>query len=1087
MSDLRIFVYNTCSFFEPEPQRRFENLKTSDNRKVALLVLAAISLSFIGLASPVAGAQTLDITGLRISPNPGYACENTTISFNVTNNLGTMVDMATVSVAAKSSVGGMSWQSNITLFADGATSFQSFTWTYPAEGTYDVSITVFGAGQIAQKSGVYTVLPCKAHVYIGTVTIVKSVQAPGDSATVMVDVMNDGHAPAYNTTVAVQAMGPYPETTRYFIGSTVVPVVDVGAIGRVDIFWQTLPAAGVYNVSAMAIDDNGVIADIKNNVTTVQSQPVQMNSVRIVNIAVDPYPPMQGQESNVTVDLMFQGNWSGVPVTVKAYADGPSSYSLLNITLKNVMVQSLVPVNFSWPAAIEPGEYNLTVTAMFNPKEYTISKLAVTQMAKQKAWLPSNFRLELKGMRISPYPALPGQNSTVTVEIANTGDADAPPAKLTVTAEGPAFYNLGTRTTPSLSFGSMVRMDFPWTRIELNLTQPIVPGEYTIRAFLEDAGGNQSELRKTYPMPHILESNMSIVNGTAVYNYYYFGAAPNGSQGQNITVVVPATLNETEAATGLNNPAVAGAAGVAVGGVISIVSVLAYAYAKHKGQMGNVQSNPMYKENANQGQNPMYQDKGMAGENPLYIHERMVHGLHAGEGVAEPPEASLVGGALPGGAVISSAVSSDIRESLTLPSTGPTSDAKSKVAAVGRVETPLGLQGTRESPTLASTGVVAPRDSASGLATGRRQYVPHGVTDADGGASSDARMAINEKGLPGKKKPSAQRLAGNGIEPVDPDDDGDSVPDIQGMAINEKGLPGDKKPKKTSSQARTGGGGPWDEDADDDVLPTVDERKGWDGTIKGVTSDAGATGREAAHPVISNVRESPTKASGLRESPTRASNASTRDSVSSVAQTAGSGGDGMPTESLDQSRKGWDGTIKGVTTDESALGREAAHPVISKLRESPTRASGLRESPTLPSTGQTAVRESPTKASTGQTAIRESPTLPSRDQASGQASGIAIDESGTQVVHARDVATGQASGLRESPTKASTGQTSLRESPTLPSKGQTSIRESPAGSSDFGINEQGIKAPESGPGDAAQIAKDEAGKKDFKGHVTLLK
>ena len=998
-------------------------MKTSDNRKVALLVLAAISLSFIGLASPVAGAQTLDITGLRISPNPGYSCENTTISFNVTNNLGTMVDMATVSVAAKSSVGGMSWQSNITLFADGATSFQSFTWTYPAEGTYDVSITVFGAGQIAQKSGVYTVQPCAAHRYIGTVTIVKSPLAP-DSATVTIEVGNDGHAPAYNTTVAVQATGPYPETTRYFIGSTVVPVVDVGAIGRVDIFWQTLPAAGVYNVSAMAIDDNGVMADMKNKVTTVQSQPVQMNSVRIVNIAVDPYPPMQGQESNVTVDLMFQGNWSGVPVTVKAYADGPSSYSLLNITLKNVMVQSLVPVNFSWPAAIEPGEYNLTVTAMFNPKELTISKVAVTQMAKQKAWLTSNFRLELKGLRMSPYPPMPGQNATVMVEVANTGDADAPPAKVTVTAEGPAFYNLGTRTTPSTSFGTMVRMEFNWT-------QPIVPGEYTIRAFLEDAGGNQSELRKTYPMPHILESNMSIVNGTAVYNYYYFGAAPNGSQGQNITVVVPATLNETEAATGLNNPAVAGAAGVAVGGVISIVSVLAYAYAKHKGQMGNVQSNPMYKENANQGQNPMYKDKGMAGENPLYIHERMVHGVHAGEGVAEPQEASLVGGALPGGAVISAAVSSDIRESPTLPSTGPTSDAKSKVAAVGRVETPLGLQGTRESPTLASTGVVAPRDAASGLATGRRQYVPHGVTDADGDASSDARMAINEKGLPGKKKPSTQRLAGDGTEPVD-------------------------------------------DDSDDDGTPDALSKKGYD--YYQAQSQLNSAGK-------------------LRESPTRATTISTRDSVSPVVQIAG-GGDDMPTESLDQSRKGWDGTIKGVTTDESALGREAAHPVISKLRESPTRASGLRESPTLPSTGQTAVRESPTKASTGQTAIRESPTLPSRDQASGQASGIAIDESGTQVVHTRDVATGQASGLRESPTKASLGQTAvresptkasgLRESPTLPSKGTTSIRESPTGS-DFGINEQGIKAPESGPGDAAQLAKDEAGKKEFKGHVTLLK
>ena len=940
-----------------------------------MLVLAAVSLSFIGLAGPAAGAQTLDITGLSISPNPGYECENTTISFNVTNNLGTVVEFITVNVATKSSVGGMSWQSNITMLANGASSFQSFVWTNPPAGTYDVSITVIGAGQIAQKSGIYTVLPCAAHVYIGSVTIIKSTLVPGDNATVRVEVGNDGHAPAFNTTVAAQATGPYPDATRYFIGSTVVPRLDEGSIGRIDIFWQTLPEAGVYNLTALAIDDSGIMAAKKGNLTTLQSPQVPMNSVRVVNIAIDPYPPMEGQESNVTVDLIFQGNWSGVPVTVKAIADGSSSYFLFCVTLKEVMVESLVSVNFSWPAAIEPGDYHLSVSVFgFNPQEVTTASKTVRQMAKQKAWLPSNFRLDIKGLRMTPYPPLPGQNTTVTVDIQNTGDADAPPASLTVTAEGPVLYNLGTRTTPNTSFGTMVRMEFNWT-------QPIVPGEYTIRAFLEDAGGNQSELRKTFPMPHILESNMSIVNGSSTYNYYYYGGAPNGSQGQNITVVVPATLNETEpAATGLANPAMAGAAGVAAGALVSIGTVLAYGLAKRKGQMTNLGSNPMYNENANAGQNPLYQDKGMAGENPLYIHERMVHGIHRGEGVDESQGAALVGGALPGGAVISSAVSSGIRESPSRPSQGQTA--------------------VRESPTKASTGGVTAREAGSGMATGKRQYEPVAVTDEDGDIGSDARMAINEKGLPGKKKPSTQRLAGDGTGPIDDDSDDDGLPDVQGMAINEKGLPGDKK--KTNSQARTAGGG----------------------------------------------------------------------------------GDDMPTESLDQSRKGWDGTIKGVTSDEGVFGREAIkHP---SMPETPDMKGDFSRGH-QPDTKRTYAPPHVFEQNGSQTSgVRESPTLPSRDQASGQASGIAIDESGTQVVHSRDVATGQAPGLRESPTRPSLGQTK---------------RESPTGSSDFGINEQGIKAPQqsfekgdkgTGAGgtepDGKLSATDmEAQKHTKTGHVTLMK
>jgi hypothetical protein len=769
------------------------------SRHQNILIAAVIGISAIAsmvASAPSQRAPTLDITGLRVSPNPGFSCENSTIGFNVTNHMGQMVDFISVSVTAKGSAGGVDWQSNITLLADGATSIQSFVWGNPPEGTYDISVMVIGAGQLVSKNGAYTVLPCKAHVYIGSVTIVKSVQAPDESANVSVQVMNDGHAPAYNTTVAVQATGPQPDKTRYFLGSTILATIDAGKSSHPDFIWTPIPLPGVYNVTVMAIDENGVMTSSEASlVVDLRPHP---NTVQILGIYIDPYPPMQGQEGNVTADILFHGNWSGMEVAITAHADGSSSYLLRNITLQNIMVSSIVKVKFPWLSTIEPGEYNLSVSVFgFNPQEVTTASKIVRQMAKQKAWLPSNFRLDISGLRISPFPPLPGQNVTVTVDIQNTGDMDAPPANLTVTAEGPAFYNLGTRQTPKTDFGSMVRMDFFWK-------QPFVPGGYVISAYIEDSGGNQSELRHTFVLPHVLDSNLTIVNGTTVYNYYYYGAAPNGSQGQNITVVVPTTLNETEAATGLANPAVAGAAGVAAGALVSIGTVLAYGLAKHKAQMGNVQSNPMYKDKGMEGQNPLYQDKGMAGVKPLYIHERMVHGVHNGpdnnppamaiseQGTpkkppkgkeADPaggethedtwyPNQQMTGGTGPGESTdgSTSQLPSMVRESPTLQSQGQTAvrESPTKVS--------LGQTSVRESPTLASAGVVTAREAGSGMATGRRQYEPLTVTDADGDAASDARMAINEKGLPGKKKPSANRLAGDGTEPLDDDSDDNGLP-----------------------------------------------------------------------------------------------------------------------------------------------------------------------------------------------------------------------------------------------------------------------------------------------------------------------
>ena len=1017
-------------------------MSKSQNRKAAFLVLAAISLSFIGFAGPVAGAATLDITGLRISPNPGYACENTTISFNVTNNLGAMVDLVDVHVDAKGSAGGMSWQSNITMFADRATSFQSFTWNYPPEGTYDVSITVIGAGQIAQKSGIYTVLPCAPNIHIRSVTVVRSAVAP-DAATLTVDVHNDGHAQANNTTVAVQATGPHPDTTRYFLGSTVIPKIAAGDASHPDFMWSPMPASGVYTFTVMTIDETGVL--MSEDVSLVIDLQTKPNTVQITGISVDPWAPMQGVAGNVTATLLFRGDWNGQEVAVKAVAAGKSTYILGNRTVLSPDVDDPVRVNFTWPPDLEPDLYTITVSAFgFNPQEITASASKnVSQLPRQKQWLPANFRLELTGLRTSPYPALPGQNSTVTVEIQNTGDADAPPAKLTVTAEGPAFYNLGTRTTPNTSFGTMVRMEFPWP-------QPVVPGEYVIRAFLEDIGGNQSDLKRTFVLPHVLETTGSFVNGSTVFNYYYYGGAPNGTADHNVTVTVKQTGEGASAGLGMSNPAVAGVTGVAVGGAISAVSVLAYAFASKKGYdyymaksaLSGAQTNPAFQENKNSGQMPEYQGKGTPAESPLELHERMVHGVHRGEGVDEPQEASLVGGAVPGGAVISSAVSSgirespsrpsagqtSIRESPTLPSTGPASEKKSKVAAIGRVETPLGLEGSRESPTLASTGTLPPRDRPTGQATGKRTF-----------------------------------------EPSEDDSDDDGVADPLGMAINEKGLPGDKK-KKSSSQARTAGGEPTDPDSDDDGLSDAEERKGWDGTVKGSTkvdegqaasaSKKGYDYYQAQSELNSagKARESPSRPSmgqtTIRESPTLAS---TRDHATGqatgkrqhgpVSVTDEDGDTGSAAKEV--AVRGWDpvksqgveespplsGTTQpgGASSDRMAINTKgtpgSSKPVKGRLghEDDPGEPSGpagmagdlsrghqpdrVRESPTLPSTGQTSTREASTP---GISEIRESPTKGSLGQTS----------------------------LRESPTRASTGASvadqpsEIRESPTLPSKGR---------------------------------------------------
>ena len=982
-------------------------------RILALSMMIAVSLTLLGALGAGAPGTTIDITDLRISPNPGFSCENTTISFNVTNNMGGMVDLVTVSVSAKSSTGGADWQSNITLFADRAVSYQSFNWTYPPEGTYDVSVMVSGAGHISSKAGVYTVLPCAPHITLGAIGFAPSTQQPYSNGTVTVDVLNDGHASANNTTVALQASGPYPDTTTVFLGSVLIPFIAEGGSSHPDFIWSPISKDGVYNLTAIAIDESGVMSS-KEAKVVVDLKP-HPNTVQILGVRMDPLPAMSGQEGNLTIELLFRGNWTSAPIDVKAYAQGGHTYYLGNKTVTSINADGTANVTFPWPSYIEPAEYNVSVSVFgFVPEVITAPSNVVVQMAGNGTYLPQhNWKLEIDGISFAPYPALPGQNVTVTVEVANTGDLDAPPATLTVTAEGPAFYVLGHRVFPSILSDGKVRMDFNWT-------QPILPGEYTVRAFLTDSGGNQSEMKKAFVLPHVLEAsitgtngtlfyNWTVLNGTAVYNYYYNynnTTTPNQTGNPNVTVIVPA-LNETESsATGLSNPVVAGAVGVAAGAVVAILSILGYMLVR--GKMSGAQSNPMYENKGQGGENPMH-------ENKMAITEQGTP--------KKPPIGKNLGldshniqarGQNKGG--------SNGEEERLLPTVN-----KKTIASDGQADQGSGRLG-RPTVNTASNRKVT-KDATWSWPSQRSG--PVGIDPTPARISTNVTVPKQTQGATfGEKVNAGAQSPTSLIDPPPGDVDGDGNNEPQGMAINEKGLPGDKKPKKTASANRTAGGEPLGDDSDDDGLieDHAINTKGTGATRDGRVASGGIEPLDPDDDGDAAVAGNPIKGitvkGGHNPKPPGANKASGGEPLDDDSD-----GDGL---SDAEERKGWDGTIKGNkginetipdtklhvsrdSQDASRISRKSVgspasyeknfdpyglnkHP--SSARESPTKASGLRESPTKQSTGQTTVRESPTKQS-----LRESPTKQS---------------------------------LRESPTKQSTGQTTARESPT-----KQSLRESP--------------------------------------------
>ncbi|MCI0497890.1 MAG: hypothetical protein L0Z54_06340, partial [Thermoplasmata archaeon] len=953
---------------------------------VAVLgMIVALMTAFVTFGAS-AQAQSIDISGLQILPDPGYTCENTTIGFNVTNDLGGMADLIRVSLSAKNAAGGVQWQSNITMLADGATSLQSFEWSYPDEGTYDISIVASGMGYVTSEASIYTVLPCAPHISLGAIGFTPSGREPFDEGTVAVEVMNDGHLTAYKTTVAVQVSGPYPDTATEFLGSTVIPLIDRGESDNQEFLWTPISSEGVYNVTAMAISDTGVMVARHAMVVVEFAHP---DTVSIIGLRMNPFPARHGLNGELTVALLFRGNWTAMPMNVSAHAHGPFTYDLGNGTVDALEPDGTANVTFAWPADIDPARYNISI-AVRGSGTTTMATAGegIWQLAGAKTFLPSNFRLEIRGLRFEPFPAVPDEDVTISVLLENSGDLEAPPATLTMTAEGPGLAYSSTRTTPAIAASGRSTEEFDWH-------QPIAPGEYVVRAYLEDGSGAQSIQETFLMMPSANGSAWTHVNGTTVFNYYHYydnATDTNGTDDHNLTIT---TEEADPSASGLSDPVVAGGVGVAAG---ALMSVLIIAFFRHMGGKGSVSSNPFYggkgeRASGIRGHRDVGGYRSVDTDSDgadIAIDEPGVH-----RGIVSPRDAQT--GQASGRMAIN-------KKGLPGKSSTKKDNAASHRSSsdTGLAHVESGSARIDKTPARISTNVSVPKQTQgatfgekvnAGLqSTASLSGPPHGDLDGDG-TNEPLGMAINEKGLPGEKKPKPYgptnpKRTTDG-EPLDDDSDDDGVPEadaaVAGNPIGGLTIKGGKNPKLTGA-SRASGGEPLDEDSDGDVVSDSEERKGtggwdlatnkggideeqtrkgWDGKVKGsgVVDEGDASGRRRVEVLKSNKQGDPD--ANRWKAPELNSNS---DKVS---------------ENLDFE--------KGDKPTQEQFGSTIDSPA-SKIRESPTKAS----------TGKTSVRESPTESS----GVRESPTMP-RDAASGQATGKRGESNAP-----RDVATGQSSGKR---------------------------------------------------------------------------
>jgi hypothetical protein len=942
-------------------------MKQYTDRILVLLVLSIFTLSALAVSSAQSSrAQTFEISAITFDPNPGFTCGDTNINFTVTNRMGTVVDMIVVNVSAKSSVGSQQWGTNITTLSANQSKAMSFLWKSPAAGTYDIAVRVVGMGQIVITTTTYTVSVCGPHIAIGPVSFEAGPGPVCQNGTVSFSVINDGHAKANDTSVFVTAYGPFPAITRIPMGSMMIPSIDVSSSVKINMLWTPLPVPGIYSIEVLTIDALGQMAS-STSFATVPVCPVY--DIHVSDISFDPYPGQWGKDAAVNVTVLNAGTVPATSVTVSLSVSGPANYTFVDQVVPVLDQGARVKVKFPWLSTLPPGKYSVQV--YISSHEF----LQTSKSATYDYLAPSNSgggfpnasvvpRVVLKSFLVDPLPGLAGKNATVKFTVTNEGDIPTGVLKVSCAAVGPADYMIGNSTVQTLAPGAGANFTYQWK-------QPIMPGSYTIYVFwsLPDSSSSSAG---TFFIELGTHSGQVLQNGT--YYYYYYGQPVNGTNyGQFINGTIrlePKTLNITlkaDKVTGASNSdmAVAGGLGAGIGGLIGVGGILGVlALQKRPGPTsGKRWSTDPYVEDTQRASSSGGGGRGSMQGSDFAIKENGVKspsgrgsvqesatmkkkqgGSNSREGAVQYRESDF---AIKENGVKSPSTrgslqsASDLRESPTQPSKGQTSLRESPSKAS------LGRTSFGESPT-------KPRDSASGLATGKRSGEPLDDDSDDDGtpeltskkgydyykAKSDMNTSNDLRESPTKastgktslrESPSRPRDSASGQatgkrsgEPLDDDSDGDSPPEPQGMAINEKGLPGDKpiKKKKDTASRSAGGNEGKDTDSDDDGDTSSDRSA----KVTVPKQTQGATFGE-------KIRESPTLPSkgetSLRESPT----------LASTGQTA--------------------------------------------VRESPTK-SGLRESPTLASTGQTTVRESPTKQSTG---LRESPTLPSRDTASGQASG----------------------------------------------------------------------------------------------------
>jgi hypothetical protein len=1024
-------------------------MKQYYDRILVLLVLATFTFSAMALSTAQGPrAQTFEISAITFDPNPGFTCGDTNINFTVTNRMGTVVDMIVVNVSAKSSVGSQQWGTNITTLAANQSKAMSFLWKSPVVGTYDIAVRVVGMGQIVITTTVYTVSVCGPHIAFGPVSFAFNPGPLCQNGTVSIEVINDGHAVANDTSVFVSAYGPYPAMTRIPVGSTTVASIGVSGSVKVDMLWTPLPVPGVYSIEVITIDALGQMA-ISNTFVTVPVCPI--SDVRVLDINFDPYPGQWGHDVAVNVTVLNAGTESATSIRVSLSATGPANYTSDTQVVPLLEKGARVKVKFPWLSSLPPGTYSVQVYISSHEFLQTSSSASFVYLAPPSSGtvVPNETkvpRVVLKSFLVDPVPGPVGNNVSVRFTITNNGGVASGVLKVSCAAVGPADYMIGNGTVPVLAPGAGANFTFQWK-------QPIMPGSYTIYAFWSLPDGTMSSASTFFIElgPH---SGQVLQNGT--YYYYYYGQPVNGTNyGQFVNGTIrlePKTLNITlkaDKVTGATNSdmAVAGGLGAGIGGLIGVGGILGVlAMQKGSGPTSSKRwSTDPYVEDTQRAASSGGGGRGSMQGSDFAIKE---NGVKSPSGRGSVQEFSYVkkkesGSKSRDGAVQYQESDFAIKENGVK---SPSTRGSLQSASEAREDYTGKATGLRESPTQPSKGQTSlrespsrPRDSASGQATGKRSGEPLDDDSDDDGtpeltskkgydyykAKSDMNTSKGLRESPTKtstgktslrESPSRPRDSASGQatgkrsgEPLDDDSDGDSSPEPQGMAINEKGLPGDKpiKKKKDTSQRSAGGNDGRDTDSDDD------------GDISSERS--------------------------------------------------------------------------GKVT-------------VPKQTQGATFGERMRESPTLPSKGQTSLRESPTLASTGQASVRESPTK-------------------------------QSSGLRESPSKASIAETSVRESPTLPLREQASGQasgkrfgigdnqpDSPLGKTRTGINEtmpvseafekgdkptqdqiQGIEKDSSRSNRASQqsvsdprsdgsegdssIKPEDSGKKgkEYTGHVTLMK